>query len=169
MPNPSDTFQIGKRIFTHSTGAAAFVPNEGEAEGQPFTLPAIKSMSIELGGSAIVLEGNSIQPVATAYGKAAPTFNFGLDTMQASLGLMEHVGDGYAVIGYTITVTWQRQGLAPVTFRCLGCIIEKGFGFKSDAGGAPGDELTGKFQDLEVIYKGKTYRPFKLPGSINVA
>lgn len=168
MPSPSDKFQIGKKIFTHSTGSAAFAADEGPAEGQPFTMPGIKTMSVELGGSAVVLEGNSIQPIAVAYGKASPTFNFGLDTMQASLGLMEHVGDGYAVIGYTITVTWQRSGLAPVTFRLLGCIVEKGFGFKSDAGGAPGDELSGKFQDLEVIYKGRTYKPFKLPGSIDL-
>lgn len=168
MPNPSDTFQIGKKVFTHSTARTVFIPDEGPAEGQPFGITA-KSMAIDLGGSAIVLEGNSVQPIATAFGKASPTFSFGLDTMQIHMGLMEHVGDGYAVIGYTIQVTWQRAGLAPITFRCLGCTVEKGFGFKSDSGGAPNDEISGKFQDLEVIYKGTTYRPFKLPGTIDLS
>lgn len=169
MADPTDKFQIGKRIFTHSTGKAAFTPDEGPSEGQPFTVPGIKSMGVELGGSAVVLEGNSIQPIAVALGKASPTFNVGLDTFQVSLGLMEHVGDGYAAISYTITITWERNGLAPVTFRLLNCITEKGFGFKSDSGGAPGDELTGKFQDLEVVYKGRTYHPFKLPGAIDLS
>lgn len=161
-------FRIGDIVYTHSTGKITLVPEEGKAKGQPFEVLAAKSMSMELGGKAIVLMGNSIVPVATALASAEPVFTFGLDVMQVTVDLAEHVGDGYAAIRYSGIVTWQRPGLAPVTFRALGCTIEKGFGFKSDAGGAPNDEISGKFRDMELVYKGKTYRPFSLQGGISL-
>src|SRR5215208_7264900 len=137
-------FRVGDSAFVHADGQTRLIPEEGKAKGLPFVARAAKSISCELGGKAVALMGNSIVPVSIVLASAEPTFSVGLDVMQVSIDLAEHVGDGYARIRYQIVTTFTRPGLAPVTFICDGCIIEKGFGFKSDAGGAPGDELSGK-------------------------
>lgn len=161
-------FRIGDNVFTHADGQIKLIPLEGPKAGQPFTVRSAKSMSAELGGKAVALMGNSVVPVAVVLASAEPSFTFGLDVMQVSVDLAEHVGDGYARIRYDGVVVFTRPGLAPVTFILKGCVIEKGFGFKSDSGGAPGDELGGKFRQLQLKYKGKTSDPFALPGGVEL-
>lgn len=157
-------FRIGDRVFAHADGQIKLTPDEGKAAGQPFTARAAKSFSGELGGKAIALMGNSITPVAVVLASAEPSFTLSLDVMQVSVDLAEHVADGYARMAYSIVVTFTRPSLAPVSFLLDGCIIEKGFGFKSDSGGAPSDELSGKCRTIRMKYKGRIYDPFALPG-----
>lgn len=157
-------FRIGDDVFVHADGASKFIPSLGPNKGQPFLVRAVKSMTGELGGKAIAMMGNSIEPVAIALASAEPSFSFGLDVMQVAIDLAEHVGDGYARMPYQIITTMSRPGLAPVSFIFHQCIVEKGFGIKSDAGAQATDEISGKCRSIRLKYKGKIYDPFKLPG-----
>lgn len=161
-------FRVGDTTFVHADGQIRMIPEEGKAKGLPFTVRAAKSISCELGGKALALTGTSIVPVSIVLVSAEPVFSIGLDVMQVSVDLAEHVGDGYARIRYQIVTTFTRPGLASATFICDGCVIEKGFGFKSDAGGAPGDELSGKCRTIKLKTKGKTYDPFGIPGGVSL-
>lgn len=157
-------FRIGDKVFVHADGQIKLIPEEGPAAGLPFTCRAAKSFSGELGGKAIALMGNTIVPVSIALASAEPSFNVSLDVMQVSVDLAEHAGNGYARMRYQMVVTYTRPSLLPVTFTLDGCVIEKGFGFKSESGGAPNDELSGKCRTITLKYNGKTYDPFALPG-----
>ncbi|MCC6559645.1 MAG: hypothetical protein IT372_42555 [Polyangiaceae bacterium] len=162
-------FQIGDEVFVHADGTIKLIPGAGPAAGQPFTALAAKSFSGEHNGKAIALMGNSVVPVSVALASAEPSWSVGLDVMQVAVDLAEHCGDGYARMPYSIVVTYTRPRLAPVTFLLDQCVVEKGFGFKSDSGGAPGDELSGKCRSIRLKYKGKIYDPFALPGGVSVA
>ncbi|MEO7329442.1 MAG: hypothetical protein ABI193_12740 [Minicystis sp.] len=131
---------------------------------QPFTIVSAKSLNCENGGKIITLMGNSIEPVAIEFAAAEPSFSIGLDVQQVSLDLAEHVGNGFQRMHYTITTTFTRPGLPSVTFRMENALFEKGFGFKSDAGGAPSDELSGKHRKTIIVYKGRELDAFALPG-----
>lgn len=157
------SFKIGANVFVHADGQVKFIPEEGGSAGLPFSMRA-KAFSGEHNGKAIALKGNTILPVTVALAEAEPSFSVGLDVMQMSIDLAEHVGDGYARIPYQIIVTYSRPRLAPVSFILNKCIIEKGFGFKSESGGAASDEISGKCREILMKYKGRTYDPYKLPG-----
>ena len=157
-------FRIGDRVFVHADGSAKMTPEEGRSAGQPFTVRAAKSIKCEFNGKAVVMRGNRIEPVAIELAEAEPSFAIGLDVMQVSVDLAEHVGDGYARTRYGIVVVYTRPQLAPVSFLIEGGIVEKGFGLDSESGGGPKDEISGKCRTIRLKYKGKIYDPFALPG-----
>lgn len=161
-------FRIGDDVFVHADASIKFIPSLGPNKGQPFLVRAVKSLSGELGGKAVAMMGTSIVPVAVALASAEPSFSFGLDVMQVSVDLAEHAGDGYARMPYQIMIVMSRPGLAPVTFIFDQCIVEKGFGLKSDAGAQATDEMSGKCRNIRLKYKGTIYEPFKLPGGVQV-
>lgn len=161
-------FRIGDNVHVHADAQIQLIPSLGPNKGIPFLVRACKSMSGDHNGKAITMMGNSILPVAVALASAEPSFTFGLDIMQVSVDYMEHVGDGAARMDHRIVVTMNRPGLAPITFTHEQCIIEKGFGYKGDAGAQFTDELSGKCRSLKVKYKGKTFNPFTLPGAVEL-
>jgi hypothetical protein len=159
-------FRIGDKIHTHADVRLIITPEEGQAAGQPFAVRAVKSMNLELGGKVISLQGTQILPVANAFASAEPSCSFGLDVAQVSMDLAAHAGNGYARMHYGWNLTLNRPGLPPMTWIGSHVLFEKGFGIKSDSGGAPSDEFSGKFTKLQVKYKGLTLDPFALPGSV---
>ncbi|MEO5726580.1 MAG: hypothetical protein ABI134_11925, partial [Byssovorax sp.] len=135
-------FRIGDKIHTHADGRVLLTPEEGARAGQPFAVRACKSMGVELGGKAITVMGNQILPVANALASAEPLISLGLDVGQVALDLADHAGNGYARMAWSASITLNRPGLPPMTWLAKHIIFEKGFGLKSDAGGAPSDEFS---------------------------
>jgi hypothetical protein len=158
-------FRIGDKVHVHADGRVIFTPEEGARAGQPCPVRACKSMGIELGGKVISLMGNQILPVASALASAEPSISIGVDVAQVSLDLADWAGNGYARMLWSASITLNRPGLPPMTWLGKHITWEKGFGFKSDAGGSPTDEFSGKFTDIKVKYKGRTLDPFALPGT----
>jgi hypothetical protein len=162
-------FKLGAVVFTHADVVFKMAPLEGPAKGQPFTLLACSKLEMKMNGKALSVKGNSIIPVAMALAEAEPSFSISLDTSLVSLDYAEHCGgQGYMRMGHNGTITATRPGLVPVTFKLLGMIIENGFGLTSDAGGNTKDDLSGKFREPIITYKGKDYHPFALPGGVNL-
>ncbi|MEP7123148.1 MAG: hypothetical protein ABJE95_19625 [Byssovorax sp.] len=161
-------FRIGDKVHTHADGRVIFTPEEGARAGQPFAVRACQSMGIELGGKVITLMGSQILPVASELASAEPSISIGLDVAQVSLDLADWAGNGYARMKWGASITLNRPGLPPMTWLAGHVTWEKGFGFKSDAGGAPKDEFSGKFTDIKVKYKGRTLDPFALPGNVQL-
>jgi hypothetical protein len=161
------TFRIGNEIHVHADARVQLAPNEGPNARQPFTVRAAKSLSADNGAKAIVITSAGVlEPVAVALASAEPSFSLGLDVMQVSTDYALHCGNGYQRMSHTATIVFNRPGLPPITFTLSQVIIEKGFGLKSDAGGQPTDEISGKFRRMRIKYKGKTLDPFALPGSV---
>lgn len=161
-------FSIGSNIFVHADATCKLTPKEGDRRGQPFTIKAASKLEAKLNGKVIAVKGNSILPVALAAGDAEPSFSIGLDTVLVSVDYAEHCGSGYMRMAHDIVITMTRPGLVPLTFELLTCQFEQGFGLMSDVGAQAKDDLSGKFREFKLKYKGKTLEPFKLPGGVNI-
>ncbi len=158
-------FRIGNKVFVHADGRTSFITNEGLNPGVPFLVRAVKGLDAEQGGKAIHIQGQSIQPQAIAIASIEPTWKLDLDYFQVGIDLLEHNGDGAGRMIYEIITTFERPGLAPVEFIYEDAVIEKGFGFKSDAGAQPSSAFSGKMGNLKIRYKGKLYDPYSTPGA----
>lgn len=161
-------FQLGQNVFVHADAVAKATPLEGPRKGQPFTFKSPNKLEAKMNGKVVSIVGTSIIPVAIAMASAEPSFSIGLDVAQEGLDYAEHCGDGFMRMLHDITITMTRPGLAPITYRLLTCGTENGFGLMSDAGAQAKDELSGKFRELIIRYKGKDLNPFKLPGGITL-
>ena len=162
-------FQLGSNFFVHADAVTKLIPLEGPRANQPFTIKACSKLDCKMNGKAISAMGNSIVPVAIALASAEPSFSIGLDVAQVSVDYAEHCGDGYMRMRHNLITTMTRPGLAPVTFKVVSAIIENGFGVASGAGEKVTDEISGKMLNLVLVYKGRDYDPFKLPGGVNIA
>lgn len=161
-------FRVGSNVFVHADAVCKLTPLEGDSRGQPFTIKAASKFEAKLNAKVLAVKGNAIVPVALAMGEAEPSFSIGLDTAMVSVDYAEHCGSGWMRMAHNIVVTMTRPGLAPVTFKLKTCFFENGFGLMSDAGSQVKDDLSGKFRELLLDYKGKELDPFKLPGGVNI-
>lgn len=161
-------FAIGSNIFVHADASVKLIPTEGANKGIPFTVRACSKIEAKKNGKAITAMGNSIVPVAIAMASAEPSFSVGLDVAQVSVDYAEHCGDGYQRMAHNIIVTATRPGLVPVTFKIVHGIVENGFDLLSEQGAQAKDELSGKMRELILVYRGRDYNPFTLPGALNL-
>lgn len=143
-------FKLGGKAFSHANGACHATPQEGKAAYQNYQFNTVKSLDFDHKLKAILLKGFTNGPSATVAGDAEPEFKVGLDVAQESSNYAVFCGDGFHVIHHELIVVFQRPGIVTVRFEFLDCIIESGFGWKSEAGGAPNAELSGKCRKILV-------------------
>lgn len=143
-------FKLGGKAFSHANGACHATPQEGKSAHQNFQFVAVKSLDFDPKLKAVLLKGFSNAPAAIVAGDAEPEFKIGLDVAQQSSDYAQFCGDGFAVMLHEFVVIFQRSGIVSVRFEFLDCIIESGFGWKSESGGAPNAELSGKCRKILV-------------------
>jgi hypothetical protein len=139
-------FKIGDTTIAHADAKLTAVPDRGKNAGQAFTFGACKSIECDANVEATLLMGTSYEPIAIVAGNMKPDFKIGLDVWEQMADYAEFCGPGHIAFHHTLSVvysTFTPRGKKVKSVTLKDAVIQKGWGFKSEAGGAPSTDISG--------------------------
>jgi len=141
------SFQIGGSVYAHADAKVILRPRK--PGGQQKTFLSAKSFEGDANVESFLVEGTSHEAVAIGVGVIKPDWKISLanwDEVQEYAGLC---GRGYQIMLHDLTIVFS-QGARTATVTIGQCVIEKGWGVKSDSGGGPTVEMSGKARTLDM-------------------
>lgn len=157
-------FRVGDTTIAHADAVVSMVPDRGKNAGQVFKFSACKSFEADPNVQATLLEGTAYEPIAIVVGVAKPDFKISVDVWEQMADYAEFCGAGHIAFHHTISIVYSTatpKGKKVKTVTIEDAVIEKGWGLKSESGGAPSTEISGKARK----YKIGTTNGFPQPGS----
>lgn len=146
-------FRIGDTTIAHSDAKLTIVPDRGRNAGQAFTFEACKSIECDANVEATLLLGTAYRPIAIVAGVMKPDFKIGLDVWEQMADYAEFCGPGHIAFHHTISIVYSAatpKGKKIKSVTLKDAVIQKGWGFKSEAGGAPSCDISGLCRDYQI-------------------
>lgn len=146
-------FRIGDTTIAHADAKVTMTPDRGKNAGQSFTFQSCKSFEADPNIEATLLLGTSYEPIAIVAGVMKPDFKIGLDVAEQMLDYAEFCGPGHVAMHHTVSVVYSTatpKGKKVKSVTLGDAVIEKGWGLKSEAGGAPSTDVTGKARTYKI-------------------
>jgi hypothetical protein len=140
-------FRIGDTTIAHAEAKVSIVPDRGRNSGQSFVFQSCKSFEGDANVEATLLSGTSFEPIAIVAGMMKPDFKIGLDVWEQMADYAEFCGPGHAAFHHNVSLVYSTatpKGKKVKSITLIDAVIEKGWGLKSEAGGAPSTDISGK-------------------------
>lgn len=140
-------FKLGGVVYAHADGKVTLRPRiQG---GQQKTFLSAKSFEGDANVEAFLLEGTAGQAVAIGVAMSKPDWKIELSNFEEILQYAKLCGPGYQRMHHDVGISF-TQGARTATVAIGNCVIEKGWGLKSETSGGPGTSMSGKALTLDL-------------------
>lgn len=134
--------------YTHVNADVKLTPLFGPSAGLPFTIKSADDLEYSNKAKHVGIGGTQVGPLQLGVGKAEPDWKMSISKLEFN-SLIAHIGPGYLVRDFNVTVTWQVPGRKKQTDYWEGCLMEED-GVKSKVGDAAMNDMSGKCTKVKL-------------------